>query len=141
MAQVKQAHDMECNWKKCTANVMCRGCKDTWHAKDLNYDGYCDGCARAHAQEQEHLDRADEYDSRRCGFESPHPRWDEHQHRDETPRRAAMIVAGYDGGVRIELDEIEALDLANFLHQFYGGADSVVDHLSAKLDDVMQIER
>jgi hypothetical protein len=52
-----------------------------------------------------------------------------------------MIVAGYDGGVRIELDETEALDLANFLHQFYGGADSVVDHLSAELDDVMQIER
>jgi hypothetical protein len=52
-----------------------------------------------------------------------------------------MIVAGSDGGVRIELDETEALDLANFLHQFYGGADSVVDHLSAKLDDVMQLER
>jgi hypothetical protein len=52
-----------------------------------------------------------------------------------------MIVAGFEGGVRIELDNDEALDLANFLNQFYERTDPIVDNLSAKLDDIMQIER
>ncbi len=48
MAQFRQAHDLECNCKKCTAKVICRGCKETWQHKDLNYEGYCDECDRAH---------------------------------------------------------------------------------------------
>lgn len=52
-----------------------------------------------------------------------------------------MIAAGFEGGVRIELDNDEALALANFLNQFYGRTVSIVDTLSAKLDDIMQIER
>jgi len=49
-----------------------------------------------------------------------------------------MIVAGWEGGVRIELDEAETVDLADFLAQCYeGNEDSVVDRLSAKLDEIV----
>lgn len=52
-----------------------------------------------------------------------------------------MIVAAYDGGVRIELETQEALDLAEFLNQFYEGADCVPDILSARLDEALEVKR
>jgi len=52
-----------------------------------------------------------------------------------------MIVAGWEGGVRIELDEAETVDLAEFLTQFSAGnEESVVDQLSAKLDAIVHGE-
>jgi len=52
-----------------------------------------------------------------------------------------MIVAGWEGGTRIELDEAETVDLAEFLAQFYeGNEESVVDRLSVKLDEIVSGE-
>ena len=52
-----------------------------------------------------------------------------------------MIVAAWEGGVRIELDETEAHDLADFLNQLYENTESTPDRLAARLDDVLGIAR
>ena len=66
---------------------------------------------------------------------------DTRQYEDYPRRGSAMIVARWEGGVRIELDETEAVDLADFLHQFYEPTESTPDRLCARLDDALSIER
>lgn len=46
-----------------------------------------------------------------------------------------MVVVAWEGGVRIELDETEAIELLGFLAQFYAGDKSVPDTLCARLED------
>lgn len=52
-----------------------------------------------------------------------------------------MIVATYDGGVRIELETDEARALADFLDQEYEGYATALYALAQRLDDALQIER
>ena len=43
-----RTHDEHCEGcKTCRALVLCRGCKETWEKRDVNYEGYCDDCERA----------------------------------------------------------------------------------------------
>lgn len=48
-----------------------------------------------------------------------------------------MIVAGWEGGVKIELEPHEVMELRDFLMQFYEGADCAVDHLARRLDEII----
>jgi len=49
-----------------------------------------------------------------------------------------MELAEHHGMITIELDQMEAADLADFLRQFYAGDGSVPDRLSEQLDAIIE---
>jgi hypothetical protein len=56
MAAASKTHNGECTCKKCTAKVICPACKETWERKEVNDEGFCDACERAHTRLQEEVE-------------------------------------------------------------------------------------